>query len=54
MKISGRKFTSMNSLKNELYKIWADIEIETIEKIWMSIYDRIQDCIDSEGKLTNY
>ena len=53
-KISGRKFTSMNSLKNELYKIWADIEIETIEKIWMSIYDRIQDCIDSEGKLTNY
>ena len=44
----------MNSLKNELYKIWADIEIETIEKIWMSIYDRIQDCIDSEGKLTNY
>ena len=32
-KISVRKFTSMNSLKNELYKIWADIEIETIEKI---------------------
>ena len=31
-KISGRKFTSMNSLKNELYKIWADIEIKQLRK----------------------
>ena len=30
-----------------------DIKIETIEKMWISIYDRIQDCIDPEGKLTN-
>ena len=54
VKLEGRKFTTMTSLKNELYNIWGDIEIETIEKIRVSIYNRIDDCLTSKGGLINY
>ena len=54
VKLEGRKFTTMTSLKNELYNIWGDIEIETIEKISVSIYNRIDDCLTSKGGLINY
>ena len=53
-KMRGRKFTTMKSLNDELYKIWTDIELQTIRKIWICIYDKIHHWIDSEGKMVNY
>ena len=41
-------------IKNEVYQIWSEIDLSTIKKILMSIYNRIGDCIEMEGKLTNY
>ena len=37
-----------------IYKIWSEMEQETIKNIWESIFDRIGSCIEVEGKLTNY
>ena len=41
-KIRGRKFVTINNLKNELYQIWSDIENSTIETLLGSIFDRIE------------
>ena len=32
-KIRGRKFVTINSLKNELNQIWSDIENSTFETL---------------------
>ena len=53
-KIRGRKFETINSLKNELHQIWYDIENRTIKTLWRSIFDKIESWLESEGKLTNY
>ena len=44
-KIAGKTFTIINNLKNKLYTIWREIDDEMIMKTWMSIYDRMDDCI---------
>ena len=53
-KIAGKTFTTINSLKNELYTIWRELDDEMIMKTWMSIYNRMNDCIEAKGCLTNY
>ena len=52
-KIDGKTFTTINSLKNELYTIWRELD-DMIMKTWMSIYDRMDNCIEAKGCLTNY
>ena len=53
-KIRGRKFVTINSLKNGLHQIWSDIESSTIETLWGSIFDRIESWLELEEILTNY
>ena len=53
-KIAGKTFTTINSLKNELYIIWRELDDEMIMKTWMSIYDRMDDCVEEKRFLTNY
>ena len=53
-KIAGKTFTTINSLKNELYTIWRELDDEMIMKTWMSIYNRMNDWIEGKGCLTNY
>ena len=53
-KITGKTFTTINSLKNELYTIWRELDDEMIMKTWMSIYNKMNDCIEGKGCLTNY
>ena len=53
-KIRGRKFVTINSLKNELHQILSNIENSTIEILWESIFDRIKSWLELERKLTNY
>ena len=53
-KIAIKTFTTINSLKNELETIWRKLDDEIIMKTWMSIYDRMNDCIETKGCLTNY
>ena len=53
-KIAGKTFTTINSLKNELCTIWRELDDEMIMKTWMSIYNRMNDCIEGKGCLTNY
>ena len=53
-KLEGRKFATMTSLKNELYNIWGILEEGLVKKTCISIYDRINDCLNAEGGLTNY
>ena len=53
-KIAGKLFLTINSLKNELYTIWRELDDDMIMKTWMKIYDKINDCIEVIGYLSNY
>ena len=53
-KLSGKKFISIKQIKTEIIKIWESIPKIQIEKTCVSIYDRIGDCIETKGGLTNY
>ena len=53
-KLSGKKFISMKKIETEIIKIWESIPKIQIEKTCESIYDRIGDCIEMKGGLTNY
>ena len=53
-KLSGKKFISMKQIETEIIKIWESIPKIQIEKTCESIYDRIGDCIEMKGGLTNY
>ena len=53
-KIARKIFTTINSLKTELYTIWREIDDEMIIKTWMSIYDRMDYCIEVKWCLTDY
>ena len=53
-KLSGRKFISMKQIETEIIKIWESIPKIQIEKTCESIYERIGDCIEMKGGLTNY
>ena len=53
-KIAWKTFTTINSLKNELYTIWRELDHEMIMNTWMSIYDKMNDCIEAKGCLTNH
>ena len=53
-KLEGRKFATMTSSKNELYNIWRILEERLVKKTCISIYDRINDCLNAEVGLTNY
>ena len=46
-KIARKTFTTINSLKNELYTMWRELDDEMIMKTLMSIYDRMNDCIEA-------
>ena len=52
-KLSYQKYTK-NQLISKIHTTWNDISDEQIKKTWESIYKRIQQCIDVEGKLTNF
>ena len=52
-KLSDQKYTK-NQLISKIHTTWNDISDEQIKKTWESIYKRIQQCIDVEGKLTNF
>ena len=53
-KLSGKKCISMKQIETEIIKIWESIPKIQIEKTCGSIYDRIGDCIEMKGRLTNY
>ena len=53
-KLSGKKCISMKQIETEIIKIWEPIPKIQIEKICKSIYDKIGDCIEMGGGLTNY
>ena len=53
-KLSGKKCISMKQIETEIIKIWESIPKIQIEKTCESIYDRIGDCIEMKGGLTNY
>ena len=53
-KLSGKKSISMKQIETEIIKIWESISKIQIEKTCESIYDRIGDCIEMKGGLTNY
>ena len=44
----------MKQIETEIIKIWESIPKIQIEKTCESIYDRIGDCIEMKGGLTNY
>ena len=52
-KLSDQKYTK-NQQISKIHTTWNDISDEQIKKTWESIYKRIQQCIDVEGKLTNF
>ena len=53
-KLSAKKFISMKQIETEIIKIWESIPKIQIEKTCETIYDRIGDCIEMKGGLTNY
>ena len=53
-KIAAKSFTTINSLKYELLTIRRELDDEIIMKTRMSIYDRMDDCIEAKGCLINY
>ena len=53
-KLRGKKLISMKQIEIEIIKIWESIPKTQIEKASESIYDRIGDCIEMKGGLTNY
>ena len=53
-KLSGKKFISMKQIETEIIKILESIPKIQLEKTCESIYDRIGDCIEMKGGLTNY
>ena len=52
-KLGDKKYTK-NQLIAKIHSIWNDISNEQIQSTWTSIYERIQQWLDSEGKLTNF
>ena len=52
-KLKDKKYTK-NQLIVKIHSIWNDISDEQIQSTWTSIYERIQQWLDSEGKLTNF
>ena len=53
-KLSGKKCIWMKQIEIEIIKIWEPIPKIQIEKTCKSIYDKIGDCIEMKGGLTNY
>ena len=53
-KLSWKKCISMKQIDTEIIKIWESIPKIQIERKCKSIYDRIGDCIEMKGGLTNY
>ena len=53
-KLKGKTFTTMTSLKNKLINIWEHIELDLVERLCESIYERIEIWIKTKGALTNY
>ena len=47
-KIAGKTFTTINRLKNKLYTLWREFDDEMIMKTWVSIYNRMGDCIEEK------
>ena len=52
--LEGKRFATINQLKNKLYDIWESFDEGMVERYTMSIYNRIKACIESNGCLTNY
>ena len=44
----------MNQLKNKLYDVWESVNEGIVERYTMSIYNRIEACIESNRCLTKY
>ena len=50
-----KEICNNESIKNNnLYDIWESVYEGMIERYAMSIYNRIEACIESNGCLTNY
>ena len=52
--LEGKWFAAMNQLKNMLYDIWESVDEGMVRRYAMSIYNRIEACIESNRSLTNY
>ena len=48
-KLEGKRFVTINQLKNILYDIWESIDESMAERYAISIYNKIEACNESNG-----